>query len=266
MTLLGALTSLPVNLTDSARILARFRDGLRDELVSTELSGLPFESALPVRSFFAWPGKRNYEGSWWSSTVGGHVGFESLLERNFLMLADHDTDVIGIVSQPFAVLWPHDTEAARGHVPDFFVRLRDGGGRVVDVRHPDRLSSAERQFEMTARMCQAVGWDYEVFSGMAEPRAANLRWLSGYRQDRFAPSAASLLAILEAFRAGASMATGVRCAARRLKTDPSVVQANVLHLAYRGLLDVDLGRPLSLESPIASSQGCLADVLVEEAS
>lgn len=31
------------------------------------LTAEPFEDALPIREFFAWPGKRNYEGLWWSS-------------------------------------------------------------------------------------------------------------------------------------------------------------------------------------------------------
>jgi hypothetical protein len=52
------------------------------------------------------------EGSWWSSTTCSHVGFESLLERDFLMLADYDRDVVGIASQPFAVLWPKGTDSA----------------------------------------------------------------------------------------------------------------------------------------------------------
>ncbi|MDQ0864918.1 hypothetical protein QF036_002499 [Arthrobacter globiformis] len=76
---------------------------------------------------FPWLGKRNHGGSWWSNTTCSHVGFESLLERDFPMLADHDRDVVGIASRPFAVLWPKGTERARGHVPDFFVRLSDTG-------------------------------------------------------------------------------------------------------------------------------------------
>lgn len=43
------------------------------------------------------------------------------------MLADHDRDVVGIASRRFAVLWPKGTEGARGHVPDFIVRLSDTG-------------------------------------------------------------------------------------------------------------------------------------------
>jgi hypothetical protein len=54
-------------------------------------------------------GQAELRGRWWSSTVGSHVGFESLLEREFLLSADHDRDVIGVAPQPFAFLWPLGT-------------------------------------------------------------------------------------------------------------------------------------------------------------
>lgn len=225
-----------------------------------------FELALPVRSFFAWPGKRNYEGSWWSSTVRAHVGFESLLEREFLLSADHDEDVVGIASQPFALLWPKDTKGARGHVPDFFVRLADGGARVVDVRHPKRLAAAERQFEMTREVCGQIGWDYEVFTGLVEPLASNLRWLSGYRKYRFTPPPTAAQAIVEAFSAATSFSAGVRHAARTLKLDSSMVQAHVMHFLFTGVLNADLGQPLSLDSELAPGPVPLRPATLEVAS
>lgn len=236
-----------MNATETVRVLGRFETGMCDAALSCDVASQRFESALPVRSFYAWPGKRNYEGSWWSSTVRAHVGFESLLEREFLMAADHDRDVVGIASQPFAMLWPNGTEGGRGHVPDFFVRLTDGSARVVDVRHQDRLASAERQFDLTREACDQLGWEYEVFTGIEEPLASNLRWLSGYRQDRFAPSSAIIPMILEAFSPTTSLSAGVRRAARTLKLDSSVIQANVMHLVFSGVLAADLCRPLSSE-------------------
>ncbi|MGN6405928.1 TnsA-like heteromeric transposase endonuclease subunit [Sinomonas sp.] len=256
-----------MNLTDAARVLVRFGDEVMDRPVSAGLADLVVESASPVRLFFSWPGKRNYEGSWWSSTVRAHVGFESLLERDFLMRADHDSAVVGIASQPLALLWPRGTDGVRGHVPDFFLRLRDGGGRVVDVRHPDRIGPAQRQFELTRRVCEEAGWGYEVFTGTAEPRASNLRWLSGYRQDRYAPDPAGVEAIMEAFgRPGTSMASGVRRAARALEADASAVQAQVLHLAHAGMLGVDLDEPLSTESLMAPAPQRADDVPLEAVS
>jgi len=41
----------------------------------------PLEDALPVRRFAARKGQRHLSGLWWSATTGGHVGFESWLER-----------------------------------------------------------------------------------------------------------------------------------------------------------------------------------------
>ncbi|MET3172937.1 UNVERIFIED_ORG: hypothetical protein ABIB52_000765 [Arthrobacter sp. UYCu721] len=243
-----------MNATGSMRVLGRFEAGMFDAALSDDVASQRFESALPVRSFFAWPGKRNYEGSWWSSTVRAHVGFESLLERDFLMSADYDRDVVGISSQPFALLWPKGTEGARGHVPDFFLRLGDGTGRVVDVRHPERLASAEQQFDLTREACEQVGWEYEVFTGVGEPFASNLRWLAGYRQDRFAPPASAIHAIVEAFLPGTSLAAGARRAARLLKLDTSVAQSYAMHLVFTGVLDADLSEPLSLDVTVSAAR------------
>ena len=57
----------------------------------------------PVRGFSWYAGMRHYPGWWWSSTRGDLVGYESLLERDRLMLADFDRDVVAIASQPFGI-------------------------------------------------------------------------------------------------------------------------------------------------------------------
>lgn len=255
-----------MNATASVRLLARFGDRVVDEPLAAGLWALRFETALPVRSFFSWPGKRNYEGSWWSGTAGGHVPFESLLERDFAMVADHDGDVVGISSQPFALLWPRGTDGARGHVPDFFVRLRNGGGRVVDVRPVEHVGSAAEQFEMSRRACEEVGWEYEVFNGLAEPLGSNLRWLAGYRQDRFAPGAEVLPAITAAFAEGLPLKVGVRRAAHGAGLDPSRVHAHVLNLLFAGVLAADLSQPLALDSFVSCAPERLERVEFEAAS
>jgi hypothetical protein len=84
----AGLRSLPRNVTDVARVLVRLDGGVRNDAVSAEVASLRTEDALPIRQFFAWPGKRNYEGVWWSSTNRGHVDFESLLEREYLLASD----------------------------------------------------------------------------------------------------------------------------------------------------------------------------------
>jgi hypothetical protein len=55
------------------------------------------------------------------------------------MLLDFDRAVTGLSSQPFRLSWDAANGVRRGHVPDFFARLADGTGVVVDVRADDRI-------------------------------------------------------------------------------------------------------------------------------
>jgi hypothetical protein len=135
-------------------------------------------------------GKRNYEGRWWCSTSDGHVEFESLLEREALMMADFDVDVVAVAAQPLALLRPRQIEGSTYHVPDFFVRLSNGDGRIVDVKRLAAIGCSEDQFVLTRAARKEIGWQYEVFTGMQPIFGKNVRWLSGYRQDRYAPATA----------------------------------------------------------------------------
>ncbi len=169
-----------------------------------------------------------------------------------MLSADFDGRVVAIASQPLAVLWPRGTEGHKSHVPDFFCRLSDGDGRLVDVRRPDRLDGSAKQSDLTRRLCERVGWQYKVFTGLPTPRLENLRWLSGYRQDRYRPSDACGPHILDAFSAGTSLRAGVLHAARTSGVSSEVVQANVLNLLFTGALRVDIDSPLSMETEISA--------------
>ena len=95
---------------------------------------VPLERALPVRRFGARKGQRHLSGLWWSATTGGHVGFESWLERDHLVALDFDRSVTGIASQPFWLYWT-DPEGKRvSHAPDYFARRADGSAVVLDCR------------------------------------------------------------------------------------------------------------------------------------
>lgn len=218
--------------------------------MSAEVASLPTEDALPIRQFFAWPGKRNYEGVWWSSTNRGHVEFESLLEREYLLAADATVDVVAVAAQPLALLWPHGTPGERNHVPDFFVRLASGDGRLVDVRAPKRVAKNATQFAMTREVCGEIGWQYEVFTGLPRARLYNLRWLAGYRHDRHAPGGDTTGAIRECFATPVTLQTGLRRASASTGLPSDVVTAHVLHLLWRQQLVVDLSTPLSMTSEV----------------
>ncbi len=240
--------SLPRNVTDTTRVLQRLAGVVRNDAVSPEVASLPTEGAMPIRKFFSWPGKRNYEGLWWSSTNRAHVGFESLLERDYLLAADAAIEVVGIAAQPLALLWPWNTVGLRDHVPDFFVRLGNGDGRLVDVRPADRVEKSAAQFALTREVCAEIGWQYELFTGLLREQSENLRWLAGYRQDRHAPDGDTAEAIRECFTTPVTLQRGVRRASTSTGQPMNIVTANVLHLLWRQLLSADLATPLSMDS------------------
>src|SRR6266702_3808168 len=171
-----------------------------------------FERVLPVRSFRWAKGALNFPGSWWSSTTGEHVGFESWLERDHVMLMDFDLAVTGMASQPFWLSWQDGDGRSRRHAPDFFARKADGTGVVVDVRPDDRIDPVLR---------------------------ANVRWLSRYRHQRCRrePEAAWLL---EAFSAGRPLLAGAAEVG-----DPVAVLPVAYHLLWRRELSCDLSVLLS---------------------
>ncbi|WP_416962913.1 TnsA-like heteromeric transposase endonuclease subunit [Streptomyces sp. Agncl-13] len=116
-----------------------------------------FEDVDPVRTFRRSRGERHFPGWYWSATTGWHVGFESWLERDRLLLMDSDPSVVGISSQPFWLHW-HDGERERRHAPDYFIRRADGSAMVVDVRADERIEPKDAEaFEVTRMVCAQAG-------------------------------------------------------------------------------------------------------------
>ncbi|MFE2042629.1 TnsA-like heteromeric transposase endonuclease subunit [Streptomyces sp. NPDC059477] len=186
-----------------------------------------FEDAAPVRPFRWSRGERHFAGWYWAATTVQHVGFESWLERDRLVLMDFDPQVAGIASQPFWLHW-HDGKRERRHAPDYFVRRVDGSAVVVNVRADERIEPKDAEaFEVMRIACARAGWHFERV-GMPEPvLLANVRWLSRYRHPRcLHPTAADRLR--EVFAAPGPLLPGADAAGDRLTTLPAL-----FHLLWR---------------------------------
>jgi hypothetical protein len=200
---------------------------------------LPFEHFRPVRRFAARKGQRHLSGLWWSATTGGHVGFESWLERDHLMLLDFHPQVAGISSQPFWLRWPGEDGGLVSHAPDFFGRRLDGSAVVVDCRPAERRGPADVvKFGATAQACALVGWEYRLEGAADEIVVANVRWLAGYRHPRHGQSAAGA-ALRQVFATPAPLMAGAEAAG-----DPIAVLPVLFHLLWRHELTADLSVPL----------------------
>ncbi|MED7949323.1 TnsA-like heteromeric transposase endonuclease subunit [Streptomyces sp. BE303] len=144
-----------------------------------------FEDVAPVRPFRWSRGERHFAGWYWVATTGQHVGFESWLERDQLLLMDFDPQVAGIASQPFWLYW-YDAERERRHAPDYFARHADGSAVVIDVRADERIEPKDAEaFEVTRLACAQAGWGFERVGTPEAVLLANVRWLSRYRHPRF---------------------------------------------------------------------------------
>ncbi|CBG70338.1 MULTISPECIES: TnsA-like heteromeric transposase endonuclease subunit [Streptomyces] len=192
-----------------------------------------FEDVVPVRPFRWSRGSRHFPGWYWSATTGQHVGFESWLERDRLVLMDFDPAVAQIASQPFWLHW-HDGSRERRHAPDFFVRRADGSAVVVDVRADDWIAPRDAEaFEVTRRACAEAGWGFERVGVPEAVLLANVRWLSRYRHPRCrqGPVAARLM---EVFSQPGPLVPGADAAGDRLATLPVL-----FHLLWRQELSAE---------------------------
>jgi hypothetical protein len=149
-----------------------------------DCSTFGFEQVEPVRGFRWSRSDRHFPGWFWAATTGGHVGYESWLERDRLILLDFDREISGICSQPFWLHW-HDGVRWRRHAPDYFVRRTDGSAMVVDVRADERVEAGDAAvFAITDHACRSVGWGFARVGTPGQVLMANVRWLSRYRHPR----------------------------------------------------------------------------------
>jgi hypothetical protein len=195
-----------------------------------------FERVSPVRGFSSFRGQRNRPGLWWFSRTGEHVGHESWLERDRLMALDADPGVVAVAAQP---MWLHWIDAGSGrprrHAPDYFARRADGTGVVIDVRPDQRIGDKDAAvFAATARFCAQVGWEYQRVGELGPVRAANLRWLAGYRHPRYAQPTL-MERLREVFAGPARLRAGAAAVG-----DPVAVLPVLFGMLWRGVLAADL--------------------------
>ena len=231
---------------DSARIRFLGADGWVESTLG-KVDGTAVRSGRPVRTFPTYKRQRNYPGLLWTATTGSLVGYESLLERDRLWLADFDPAVRQICGQPFW-LTGRDGSTVRRHVPDFFFQMADGSYLVVDVK-PARLLDAPEVAEVlawTGRLCAGKGWGYEVWSGADPVLLRNIRFLGAGRRPRVVDEDV-VVKVAEAARAGMTI-EGVEKAAG---IDQRDARSASLTLLWTGAWTTDLSRPLTGRSVIA---------------
>jgi hypothetical protein len=203
-------------------------DGTDCRITLLDAGQARFEWCRPVRRFPQYKGQKHIPGRWWTAKMGCHVGYESWLERDNLMLLDFDSAVAAVASQPFWLFWNNKQGKVRSHAPDYFARLAGGGAVVVDCRPAERIKPRDTAaFAATRLACEHLGWGYRV-SGTPEPISTrNIRWLAGYRHPRH-----DLPAVVAALRQVFAQ-PGVLMAGAEAVGDPIAVLPVLFHLLWR---------------------------------
>lgn len=224
--------------------------GLECREVAASWPGLRPEGFGPVREFRWARGQRHMPGWWYFATAGVHVGFESWLERDHLMLLDFDPAVVAIATQPFWLHWRDAAGASRRHAPDVFARMADGAGVVIDVRPDDRIEARDAEaFEATRQACALAGWRFRRVGAVDPVRIANVAWLSRYRHRRCgSPGMEELL--VKVFAEPAPLMAGAEAVG-----DPLAVLPALFHLMWRHTLATDLTVRLTADSVVGLGAG-----------
>ncbi|VAZ69578.1 hypothetical protein LAUMK40_05741 [Mycobacterium kansasii] len=225
--------------TASAEVGWVTAEGVVEWLPLDEAVSVAFQNGLPVRRFTSRKGQRHLSGRWWCATTNAHVGFESWLERDHVMLLDFDPAVVGIAAQPFWLSWSDASGSTIRHAPDYFARRADGSAVVMDCRPVDRRGPGDlAKFETTGQLCTQLGWEYRLVGAVEPILAGNVRWLSGYRHPRHHYAQAAQL-LLEVFATPTPLEVGAQAVG-----DPIAVLPVLFHLLWRHELTTTLSVPL----------------------
>ena len=182
-----------------------------------------------------------------TATTGGAVGLESGLEHDLLRVLDRRSDVVWLVEQPARLRFARRRNGRPvRHVPDLLAEHDDGRVVVWDARPASRQDEPFRvKAELTAEACAAVGWGYEVFSGLSAMERVNLLWVDAARQAPAWAPAASLG--LRDFLTTADRTLGE---VRDHDSGAGHLVATLWHLIWCGIIDCDLTVPITDASPL----------------
>lgn len=160
--------------------------------------------------------------------------YEGRFEMQHLMLLDHDPDVVAVAWQPFRVHFGRDRKP-HTHVPDLFVRYRDGTTLVLDVKGALAADREDNRlvFSLTASVCKEAVLAYRVAAEPDPVVLANVTWLDGYRRQP-PHTADAAQALLHAVRRRRPRRAVVERAAQVTGPHPLFVRPVLFHLIWRG--------------------------------
>ena len=184
-------------------------------------------------------------GRWFSTTAGRFLDYESLLERDWMLLLDFDREVEWICEQPLRLRYRTEDKPV-SHVPDLLV-WRAGTPELCDVKSVERLEDPEfvAQVRATGLACEEAGMGYRVLAEPDRQLLVNVRWLAGFR-ERPADPDGERVRMLSVLAAGPSTVGELVSEAR----EPMLARPVLMHLLWAGEAVADLSEPIGEDSRV----------------
>jgi hypothetical protein len=215
-----------------------------------EVGGEELLGATPVRKPKIFPNQKNMPGKSFCSTNGDFVEYESLLERDWILVKDFDPRVTRILEQPFELEYQLGERRAT-HVPDLLIWA--GDSVIVSDVKPARRRHEPRfvlQAEATRDACSQLGWEFEVLSEPDPLFMTNLRWIGGYRDEPI-DSTSERVRMLNRVTAGPATIGELISGA----SEPLLARPVLMHLIWVQEVRIDLEAPMNDQSVVRRSSG-----------
>jgi hypothetical protein len=201
----------------------------------------------PVRSPGVYRRQRHMPGRWFSTTTGAFLEYESLLERDWMLLLDFDRQVEWICEQPLHLHYVKDGAPAR-HVPDLLV-WRAGAPELCDVKSVERVEDPvfQAQVRATEAACAEAGVGYRLLSEPDRQLLVNVRWLAGFRERPADPDgerSRMLSALAFRPRTIGELLFGAR--------ESALARPVLMNLLWAGEARADLSTPIGENSPLSA--------------
>jgi hypothetical protein len=184
-------------------------------------------------------------GRWFSTTVGRFLEYESLLERDWLLVLDFDPEVESICEQPLRLRYRADGRQA-SHVPDLLV-WRAGTPELCDVKSAERVGDPgfHAQVEATGLACAEAGMGYRVLSEPDRQLLMNLRWLAGFREPPPDPDGERTRMLSGMVVDGNTISELTSCA-----VEPTLARPVLMHMLWCGDALIDLAQPIGEDTVV----------------
>jgi len=116
---------------------------------------------------------RNITGVAPHSKAEGEAGYESSLERDFLILLEFDPNVARFEVQPVKIEWVDESGKTRSYTPDVFVQYEDSHPRrpcpiIFEVKYRSDLdkhwNDYRPKFKAAIRYAKDHGWRFKIIT------------------------------------------------------------------------------------------------------